>query len=177
MPCYELNGRRPQVDPAAYVAPTAVLIGDVRVGAGASVWFGAILRGDSEHIELGEGSNVQDNTVVHTAEGLPTVIGRRVTIGHGATLEGCVVEDGALVGMASVVLQRARVGSGAVLAAGAVLRERDEVPPGCIAAGVPATVRGEVSDAAADRWLGRTAEHYTERAAAYRDGLRPMAEP
>jgi carbonic anhydrase/acetyltransferase-like protein (isoleucine patch superfamily) len=175
MPLYALGGREPRVDPEAYVAPTAVLIGDVRVAAGASVWFGAVLRGDAEYIEIGARTNVQDNSVVHTADGLPTVIGSAVTIGHGAILEGCVVDDGALVGMGCVVLQRARIGRDAVLAAGALLRERDEVPDGRLAAGVPASVRGEVSEAAAAHWLGRPAEHYERRAAEYRAGLRLLS--
>lgn len=176
MPLFEFDGRRPSVHPDAYVAPTATLIGDVRLAAGASVWFGAVLRGDVERIEVGPDSNVQDNSVIHAAEGLPTVIGRRVTVGHAALLEGCVVEDEALVGMGAILLQRTRLGARAVLAAGAVLAEGREVPPGKLAAGVPAVVRGEVSAGAALQWVGRPAEHYAELARAYRRSLGPLPD-
>jgi carbonic anhydrase/acetyltransferase-like protein (isoleucine patch superfamily) len=130
MPEFELDGRRPRVHPDAYVAPTAVLIGNVELGAGASVWFGAILRGDESTITIGRGSNVQDGTVIHCSADLPTVVGENVTIGHRACLEGCVVEDGALVGTGSIMLQRSRLGKGAMLAAGSLLGEGREVPAG-----------------------------------------------
>jgi carbonic anhydrase/acetyltransferase-like protein (isoleucine patch superfamily) len=177
LPQFEFEGRRPSVHPDAYIAPTATLIGDVRVAAGASVWFGAVLRGDVERIEVGEDSNVQDNAVIHAAPDLPTVIGRRVTVGHAALLEGCRVEAEALVGMGAIVLQRARLGAGSVLGAGAVLAEGREVPAGQFAAGVPAITRGEVSPGAAAQWVGRPAEHYVELAGAYRRGLRALSEP
>lgn len=172
MPEFELDGRRPRVHPDAWVAPTAVLIGDVELEAGASVWFGAILRGDESLIRIGAGSNVQDGTMIHCSVDLPTLIGRNVTIGHMCCLEGCVVEDGALVGTGAVMLQRSRVGAGAMLAAGSVLAEGAEVPPGKLAAGVPATVKKDLSGSSAD-WLERPAPHYVENAARYRRGLRP----
>ena len=159
----------------AYIAPTAVLIGNVEVAAGASVWFGAVLRGDEAAIKVGEGSNVQDNVVIHCAHDLPTVIERDVTIGHSAQLEGCVVEAGALVGMGATMLQRSRLGAGSMLAAGAVLREGSEVPPGHLAAGVPASVRKEL-DGSSRAWVNNSARHYRERAIAYRSELR-LARP
>jgi carbonic anhydrase/acetyltransferase-like protein (isoleucine patch superfamily) len=173
MPEFEFNGKRPQVHPDAYVAPTAVLIGDVRIAAGASVWFGAILRGDESHIEVGEGSNVQDGCVVHCSKDLPTIIGRAASLGHLACIEGCTVEDGALVGTGSIMLHRSRVGAGAVLAAGSVLLEGQEVPAGKLAAGVPARVRKELSGGSAD-WVSKPAVHYLEHGAAYRKGLRQI---
>ena len=176
VPLFEINGKRPTIHPDAYLAPTAVIVGDVRIAAGASVWFGAVLRGDTEHIEIGEGSNVQDNAVIHCAEGLPTIIGERVTVGHGAILEGCVVENGALVGMGSMMLQRTRLGEGALLAAGAVLTERSEVPAGQTAAGVPARVGGPVGGAAAKQWIGRPARHYMQHSAEYTKSLRRLSE-
>jgi carbonic anhydrase/acetyltransferase-like protein (isoleucine patch superfamily) len=151
----EFAGRRPVVDPGAFVAETAVLIGDVRVAAGASVWYGAVLRGDFGQVVVGAGSNVQDNCVLHAAEGLPTVLEEEVTVGHLATMEGCVIERGALIGMGAVVLQRARVGRGSVLAAGSVLAEDAVVPPDVLAAGAPATVKRRLSGKA-QAW-GRTA--------------------
>ena len=170
---FEFEGKRPRVHPDAYIAPTAVLIGDVQVAAGASVWFGAVLRGDASSIQIGEGSNVQDNVVIHCSDDLPTIVGPNVTIGHAASLEGCVIEDGALVGMGAIMLQRSRLGAGSMLAAGAVLGEGISVPPGHLAAGVPATVKKELEGSSQD-WVGRSAEHYRHNAAAYRAGLREV---
>src|SRR3954451_21574948 len=157
----ELDGVTPTIGSDVWLAPTAVLIGDVRVGDRANVWFGAVLRGDLSHIEVGEEASIQDNAVLHCAEDLPTVVGRRVTVGHGALLEGCVVEDGALVGMGAIVLQEARVGEGAMLAAGAVLSERQSVAPGMLAAGVPAREKKALSGAA-QRWTEIAAADYQQ---------------
>lgn len=161
--------------PDAYIAPTAVLIGDVEIEAGASVWFGAVLRGDEASITVGEGANIQDNAVVHCAENLPTVIEKNASVGHSAQLEGCVVEQGALVGMGATMLQRSRLGQGAMLAAGSVLREGHQVPPGHMAAGVPATVK-KTLDGSAHHWVGTTAQHYQDRAVRYRAGLKALAD-
>jgi carbonic anhydrase/acetyltransferase-like protein (isoleucine patch superfamily) len=171
MPELELDGRRPRVHPDAYVAPTAVLIGDVEVGAQASIWFGVVMRADAARIVVGAGSNVQDNAVLHCADGLPTVLGENVTVGHHACLEGCVVEDQALVGIGAIMLQRSRLGAGAMLAAGAVLSEGREVPAGHLAAGVPAQVKKPLSGSSAS-WVARAAEHYQENARRFRRGLR-----
>jgi carbonic anhydrase/acetyltransferase-like protein (isoleucine patch superfamily) len=171
MPEFELEGKRPRVHPEAYVAPTAVLIGDVELAQGASVWFGAVLRGDQSRITIGPGTNVQDNVVIHCSEGLPTVVGSNVTIGHLACIEGCVVEDAAVVGSGAIMLQRSRLGAGAMLAAGGLLGEGQEVPPGCLAAGVPAVVKKPVSGASA-RWVENAALHYTQNGRRFRRGLR-----
>ena len=169
---FELSGKRPVVHPDAYIAPTAVLIGDVEIGAGASVWFGAVLRGDESSITVGEGANIQDNVVVHCAHDLPTLIERNASIGQSALLEGCIVEQGALVGMGAIMLQRSRLGAGSMLAAGAVLGEGKSVPAGHLAAGVPATVRKPL-DGSSESWVGTAAQHYRERAVRYRANLRP----
>ncbi len=158
--------------PDAYVAPTAVLIGDVEVGAGASVWFGAVLRGDGAGIRIGDGANVQDNAVIHCSKDLPTVIEHDASVGHSAQLEGCVVETGAVVGMGATMLQRSRLGAGSMLAAGAVLGEGRTVPAGHLAAGVPATVKKALAGSSGE-WVGITAKHYRDRAVAYREKLRP----
>jgi carbonic anhydrase/acetyltransferase-like protein (isoleucine patch superfamily) len=157
----ELDGVSPTIGADVWLAPTAVLIGDVRIGDRANVWFGAVLRGDFSHIEVGAETSVQDNAVLHCADDLPTVVGSRVTIGHGALLEGCVVEDGALVGMGAIVLQHARVGAGAMLAAGAVLAERQAVAPGMLAAGVPAREKQPL-DGSAERWTRIAADDYQQ---------------
>jgi carbonic anhydrase/acetyltransferase-like protein (isoleucine patch superfamily) len=171
---FELGGKRPSVHPDAYVAPTAVLIGDVDIGAGASVWFGAILRGDEAQIKVGAGANIQDNAVIHCAHNLPTLIEENASVGHSAQLEGCVVEEGAVVGMGATMLQRSRLGKGSLLAAGAVLGEGSEVPAGHMAAGVPAVVKKPL-DGSSGTWVGITAKHYRDRAVAYREKLRPIS--
>jgi len=172
---FELGGKRPKVHRDAYIAPTAVLIGDVEIKAGASVWFGAVLRGDESKITVGVGANVQDNVIIHCAEDLPTVIEENATIGHSAQLEGCVVERGALVGMGATMLQRSRLGAGSMLAAGAVLLEGSEIPPRHLAAGVPARVKKPLAGSS-DGWVGTSALHYQQRALRYRAGLKPVPD-
>ncbi len=151
--------KEPQVAPDAFIAPTAVLIGDVIVEEGASVWFGAVLRGDFNRIVVGAGTSVQDNCVIHTNEELPTTIGSNVTVGHLSLLEGCEIEDGALIGMGSIVLNRARVGRRAMLAAGSVVREDQEVPPEVLAAGVPAKVKKDLEGSSSE-WVEMAAREY-----------------
>lgn len=153
------EGREPRVAPDAFIAPTAVLIGDVVVEDGASVWFGAVLRGDFNRILVGAGSTVQDNSVLHTAVDQPTTIGSNVTVGHLSMLEGCTIEDGALIGMGSIVLNRARVGRRAMLAAGTVVREGAEIPPEVLAAGVPAEVKKELGGSSSE-WVEMAAREY-----------------
>ena len=149
----------PQVAPDAFVAPTAVLVGDVVVEGGASVWFGVVLRGDFNRIVVGAGTSVQDNSVVHTNEDLPTIIGSNVTVGHLSLLEGCQIGDGALIGMGSIVLNRARVGRRAMLAAGSVVREGGEIPPEVLAAGVPAQVKKTLGGSSSE-WVEMAAREY-----------------
>ena len=149
----------PRVAPDAFVAPTAVLIGDVVVEEGASVWFGVVLRGDFNRIVVGAGTSVQDNSVIHTNEDLPTIIGSNVTVGHLSLLEGCEIEDGALIGMGSIVLNRARVGRRAMLAAGSVVREGGEIPPEVLAAGVPAQVKKTLGGSSSE-WVEMAAREY-----------------
>ena len=162
----ELDGKTPQVAEDAYVAPTAVLIGDVTVHAGASVWFGAVLRGDNSAIVIGAGSNVQDNCVIHCADDLPTVVGENVTVGHMAMLEGCEIGDGALIGMGAIVLQRAKVGPRSLVAAGAVVGEGMEIPGGMLAAGIPAQVKKEL-EGSSQRWVETAALEYQAKRLRY----------
>ena len=171
----EFEGRSPRVADDAYVAPTAVLIGDVTVGPGASVWFGAILRGDFGRIEVGPGSNVQDNAVLHTSEVHPTVVGADVTIGHLSTLEGCRIEDGALIGMGSVLLQGAVVGAGSMVAAGSVVGEGFEIPAGMLAAGTPARIVKPL-DGSSRHWVETAAADYAALRLRYLTGSRTRDE-
>lgn len=153
------NGHAPHIDATAFIAPTAVIIGQVEIGEGASIWYGAVLRGDNGRIVIGRGSNVQDNATVHVQQHGATLIGDDVTIGHGAVLEGCIVEQGALIGMNAVVLPGARVGAYSLVAAGAVVSEGMLIPPRTLVAGVPARVKKPLEGNAAD-WVARAATHY-----------------
>lgn len=162
------NGFTPQVHPTAWIAPNATLIGNVHVGAGASIWFGAVLRGDIDSIEIGEGSNLQDNVVVHTDEGIPTIIGKNVGVGHLALLHGTRVEHGSLVGMGAKLLNNSVVGKGGFVAAGALLLEGHKIPEGHFFAGIPAKDRGLMGSEMAER-VRTNALGYQQLAAKYRD--------
>jgi len=155
------NGKRPRVHASAFLAPGSVLIGDVTVGAEASIWFGAVLRGDDpEHgIVVGERTSVQDNCVVHVGRWGPTVIGRDVTVGHGAKFESCAIGDRTVIGMNAVILQGATVGSECVLAANTVVLERAEIPDRSLVAGVPGVVKKQIEGSAA-RWIEGGGQHY-----------------
>lgn len=171
MPIYALGDRTPSIDPDAFVHPEAVVIGDVRIGAGSSIWPGAVLRGDYGTIMVGERTSIQDGAVVHAVAEFPTVVGSDCVIGHLAHLEGCVIHDRALVGSGAVVLHRSTVGSGATVAAGAVVRNRTEVPEGALAVGVPATIKPGASDREV---IALGAALYVENGQRYRRDLRRL---
>ena len=164
------NGKRLRIAESAFIAPNAVLIGDVTVGEDASVWFGAVLRGDNtEHgIVVGAGTSVQDNCVIHVGGWGPTVIGERVTVGHGAKFESCSIGDGSLIGMNAVILQNARIGRECVVAANAVVVEGAEIPDHSLVAGVPGKVKKQLDGSAAE-WVRRGGQHYIELARSYRE--------
>ena len=136
------GGKTPTIHPTAFVAPNATLIGDVHVGPRASIWFGAVLRGDMDRIEVGEGSNLQDGVVAHTDTGVPTRLGKNVGVGHLVLVHGTTVEDGCLIGMGAKLLNNSLVETGAFVAASALVLEGQIVPAGHLVAGVPARVRG-----------------------------------
>lgn len=146
MPIIPFEGRVPNIHPTAFIAPTAVIIGEVEVHEEASVWYGCVLRGDLEPIVVGKRSNVQDNSVLHTGYQEPTVIGEGVTIGHTAIVHGCTIEDGCLVGMGAKILNRAIVRRDAIIGAGALVAEGKEIPARSLAVGVPAKVVRELTD-------------------------------
>jgi len=162
----EYEGKRARIGNDVFIAPTAVVIGDVEIGDGASVWYGVVLRGDEGRIVIGRGSNVQDNAVIHTTPEIPTILKEDVTIGHGALLEGCTVEDGAVVGMGAIVLHAAVVGRQAMVAAGSVVTQGAVIPPRTLAAGSPAVVKKELSGAALAS-VERSAKVYHELSASY----------
>jgi len=160
---------RLRVDPGAWIAPGAVLVGDVQIDDEASIWYGCVVRGDLEPVRIGRLTNVQDLTVVHVDRGMPAILGERVTVGHRCVIHGCTLEDDSMIGMGAVVLSGARVGRGALVAAGALVREGFDVPPGTIAMGVPARIRGPVDETLVER-MRYGVESYRRYAAGYRDG-------
>jgi len=162
----------PAIDPSAFVAPTAVVLGDVTLGPRASVWYASVLRGDMAPITIGADTNIQDGTIVHVDEGVPCRIGDRVGVGHRVILHGCTVEDDSLIGMGSILLNHVRIGRGSVVAAGAVVPEGVEVPPGCLVMGVPGRIVRAV-DAALSARIDSTWRHYVEQAKAHRAGSFP----
>lgn len=159
--------RSPAVHEDAWTADSATLVGDVRVGAGSSVWYAAVLRAEYEPITVGERTNLQDGVVVHVDPGFPATLGDGVSVGHGAVLHGCTVQDGCLVGMHATVLNGAVIGAGSLVAAGALVLEGVEVPPGSLVAGVPAKVRRPLTPAEVEG-LGVNAALYVELAERHR---------
>jgi carbonic anhydrase/acetyltransferase-like protein (isoleucine patch superfamily) len=174
VPIYALDDDAPDIHELAYVAPDAVVIGRVTIGPEASVWPGAVLRGDHGSITVGARTSVQDGTIVHCTARYPTVIGADCVVGHNAHLEGCVVQDGCLIGSGSITLNRVTVGAGAIVAAACLVPEGFEVPPGALVAGVPAKVKrtGIPAGFAAD-----SVQTYIESGRVHRAGLRRLDRP
>jgi carbonic anhydrase/acetyltransferase-like protein (isoleucine patch superfamily) len=170
MPVRLLGDRHPQIDDTAYVADGAQIIGDVVVGAGASVWFNAVLRGDTDRITIGSGSNIQDGAILHADPGYPCTIGAGVVAGHGAILHGCQIDDDCLIGMGAIVLNGARIASGSIVAAGAIVTEGKDFPPRSLIMGVPAKVVRETTAQDLEQ-IAAGARHYQERARIYRAEL------
>jgi carbonic anhydrase/acetyltransferase-like protein (isoleucine patch superfamily) len=170
---YTLDGIAPEIDPTAWVAPEAVLIGKVVIEPGANIWFGAMIRGDNEEIRVGAGSNVQENSVLHTDMGFPLVIGANCTIGHKAMLHGCTIGDGTLIGMGATILNGAKIGKGCLIGACALVTEGKEIPDGSLVMGAPGKVVRTLDAEARDRLL-RSAAGYRANARRFASGLRPV---
>jgi len=173
---YSLEGRAPMLAEGCFVAPNAAVIGDVVLGEGASVWFSVTVRGDSERIDIGPGSNVQDGAVLHADPGFPLVIGPRVTVGHLAMLHGCTVGEGSLIGINAVVLNGAVIGKGCLIAANALVTEGMQVPDGAVVMGSPGKVL-RVLGPERRQQLEANATVYTQNARRFRDGLFPVEQP
>lgn len=171
MAVYALGEAVPSIHPSAYVHPDAVVIGNVTIGPESGIWPAAVLRGDYGRIEIGSATSVQDGTVIHCTASLPTIIGNRCTIGHNAHLEGCTVEDGALVGSGSVVLHNVIVGAGALVGAGAVVANNTVIPPRAMALGIPAKIR---EDAVAPDAFEAGVQAYVNNTHRYRAELRRL---
>ena len=171
MPSYELNDQRPTFHPTAWVAPSADLIADVRLGEDCGVWFGAVIRADNTPITIGARTNVQEGAMLHSDPGAPLIVGEDCTIGHHAILHGCTVGNGALIGMGAIVLNRVVIGDGCIVGAGALVTEGKAFPPGSLIIGSPARVVREL-DADARAALLLSAAHYVAKARACATGLR-----
>ena len=168
----ELPFGAPKIDDEAFVAPTAVVVGAVTMGAESSIWYGAVARADHETIEIGERSNVQDGSTLHSDPGSPLVIGRGVTVGHNVVLHGARIDDDVLVGMGSVVMNGAHIGTGSIVAAGAVVTQGKEFPPRSVIAGIPAKVVRQATDDDLAHIQGNAAAYYERLPAARK--VRPV---
>ncbi|TNC51164.1 gamma carbonic anhydrase family protein [Rubellimicrobium rubrum] len=169
---WKFDGQEPEIHPSAWIAPDAQVMGRVRIGPRASVWFGAVLRGDNEWIEIGEETNVQEHSVLHTDWGYPLTVGAGCTIGHKAMLHGCTIESGSLIGMAATVLNGAVIGSQCLVGAGALVTEGKRIGPRSLLMGAPAKVVRNLDDEAVER-LRLSARNYAENAVRFATGLRP----
>lgn len=171
MPLYEIDGVAPTLGAKAWAAPSADLIGDVRLGAGASIWFGAVIRADNTPIEIGAESNIQDGAIGHSDPGFPLTIGSNVTVGHQAILHGCTIGAGALIGMGAKILNGAFIGAGCLVGAGALVTEGKQFEAGMLIVGVPARVVRPLTEQEL-AGLQLSAVHYAEKAAHYAESLR-----
>ena len=173
MPLFAFEGREPQVSPGAWIAPTATLIGDVRVEAEASIWYGAVLRADFGPIVVRRGANIQDGSVLHGGDDPVTEIGEGATVGHLCVVHGCVVGTEALIGNGATVLDGARVGVRAMIAAGALVTPGTEIPEGMLALGAPAKVRGPLAGTPAEFWVRANPAGYQALAQRHKTGVAP----
>ena len=173
MALYELDGKAPQLGEGAWVADSAQVIGTVELGDNANVWFGAVIRGDSEAIRIGRNANIQDGALLHADEGVPLTLGDNVSIGHQVMLHGCTIGDGSLIGIQAVILNHAKIGRNCVVGAGSVVTEGKEFPDNSLILGSPARVVRTL-DEAGQQMGTRISGHYVENAARYRRGLKKI---
>lgn len=173
MAVYEVDGKTPQVDSTAWIADSAQVMGHVTLGPDASVWFGCVLRGDTESMTIGEGSNIQDLTVMHADHGLPLTIGKHVTVGHKVMLHGCTIGDESLIGIGAIVLNGARIGKNCLVGAGSLVTEGKEFPDGSMIMGTPAKVVRELTPEQIEG-LRLSAQHYIDNARMFRATLKKL---
>ena len=173
MAVYEVDGKTPQVDSTAWIADSAQVMGHVTLGPDASVWFGCVLRGDTESMTIGEGSNIQDLTVMHADFGLPLTIGKHVTVGHKVMLHGCTIGDESLIGIGAIVLNGARIGKNCLVGAGSLVTEGKEFPDGSMIMGTPAKVVRQLTPEQIEG-LRLSAQHYIDNARMFRATLKKL---
>lgn len=171
---YSLGGRTPQIADSVYIADSASVIGEVKIGSGSSIWFNTVLRADNDVIHIGECSNIQDGTVIHVDDGIPTVIGDNVTVGHSTVIHGCTLEEGCLIGIGTTILDHAVVGRYSIVGANSLITERKTYPARSLILGSPAKVIRELTDEEIGL-LEWTADHYRKNGAYFRDNLKPIA--
>ncbi|WAP70981.1 gamma carbonic anhydrase family protein [Jiella pelagia] len=171
MPVYQLGDDRPEIGEDVFIAPNAQVIGRVRLGKGASVWFGAVIRGDNEWIEIGAATNIQDNAVLHSDMGFPLAIGEGCTIGHAAIVHGCTIEANVLIGMGATVLNGARIGQNSIVGANALVTENKEFAENSLIVGAPAKAVRTLDEAAAEK-LRESARHYHRNGQRFEQGLK-----
>jgi carbonic anhydrase/acetyltransferase-like protein (isoleucine patch superfamily) len=174
MAIYQLDNSTPTIHDSAWVADNAQVIGDVVLEENVSIWFGVVVRGDTETIKIGKGSNIQDNSVIHADPGMPLTLGQNVTVGHQVMLHGCTVGDNTLIGIQAVVLNGARIGNNCLVGAGSLVLEGKEFPDGSMILGSPAKVVRQLSPEQIEG-LKKTARHYVENAARYKAELKKLA--
>jgi acetyltransferase-like isoleucine patch superfamily enzyme len=174
MSIYQLDDHTPDIHDSAWIADTAQVMGAVSLHANTSVWFNAVIRGDTETITIGEGSNIQDLAVIHADNGLPVVVGKHVTVGHQVMLHGCTIGDESLIGIAAVVLNGARIGRNCVVGAGSVVTEGKEFPDGSMIMGTPAKVVRQLTPEQIEG-LRNSAKHYMNNALRFKNGLKKIA--
>ena len=174
MALYQLDHLIPDIDASAWVADSARVVGNVRLGPDSSIWFGVVARGDTDTISIGRGTNIQDNSVLHADPGMPLVIGDNVSVGHQVMLHGCTVGDGSLIGIGAVVLNGARIGENCLVGAGALVTEGKEFPDGTMILGSPAKAVRQLSPEQI-AGLKKIASHYVDNARRYKAGLRKIA--
>ena len=174
MAVYELDSQTPHIAASAWVADSAQVMGNVTLAEDVSIWFGAVLRGDTEHMAIGRGSNIQDGSVLHADIGKPLTVGENVTVGHMVMLHGCTIGDGSLIGIGAVVLNGAKIGKGCIVGAGSLVTEGKEFPDGSMIMGSPAKVVRELTPEQQQGLVG-SAQHYIENAHRFAKGLKKIA--
>ena len=173
MPCYRLDDKSPKLDASVWVAPSADIVGDVQIGAKSSVWFGVVIRCDNEPIIIGEGTNIQDNSVLHSDMGFPLKIGNGITVGHKAMLHGCSVGDNTLIGIGATILNGAVIGKNCIIGAHALITEGKTIPDNSLVVGSPGRVVKTLGEQQI-KMLEASALHYVENANRFRDGLQKV---
>lgn len=175
MPIFAVGGKVPRIHPSAFIAPTASIVGDVTIHEGASVWYGAVVRGDTSYAVIGAGANVQDGAVVHGRAGLPALIGAQASIAHNAIVHGAVIGEQALIGNGAQVLDGAKVGARCLIAAGSVVLPETEIPEGMLAAGTPAVVKRSILGGPSEEWVTGNPKRYADLAVEHREGVREVS--
>ena len=175
MPIYAVGDKVPRIHPTAFIAPTATVVGDVTIHERASVWYGAVVRGDTSYAVIGPGANVQDGAVVHGRADLPALIGAEASIAHNAIIHGAIIGERALIGNGAQVLDGAKVGAGSLIAAGSVVLPEMVIPDGVLAAGTPASVKRPISGTPTEEWITGNPGRYAHLAVLHRDGVRELS--